>query len=152
MINQIKTYKENKIKKYIDDYPEMIAEYQRELETIKGYNGRQILELLQNCDDKSATNVKISLDTNAVLDFCYRTYPEDVFPQLWGVLHSFKLANTLSKRLSNKILSTSNDARLSILSSRAITKFSSSQLSNSSTVSITSFSVSLLTCSNSICF
>lgn len=40
MINQIKTYKENKIKKYIDDYPEMVAEYQRELETIKGYNAR----------------------------------------------------------------------------------------------------------------
>ena len=64
MISQIKTYKENKIKKYIDDYPEMVAEYQRELETIKGYNGRQILELLQNCDDQSATNVKIILDTN----------------------------------------------------------------------------------------
>ena len=64
MINQIKTYKENKIKKYIDDYPEMVAEYQRELETIKGYNGRQILELLQNCDDQSATDVKIALVTN----------------------------------------------------------------------------------------
>ncbi|KAA5535613.1 sacsin N-terminal ATP-binding-like domain-containing protein [Paenimyroides baculatum] len=63
MINQIKTYKENKIKKYVDDYPEMVAEYQRELETIKGYNGRQILELLQNCDDQSATDVKIFLDT-----------------------------------------------------------------------------------------
>ncbi|WP_313375859.1 sacsin N-terminal ATP-binding-like domain-containing protein [Chishuiella sp.] len=64
MINQIKTYKENKTKKYIEDYPEMVAEYQRELETIKGYNGRQILELLQNCDDQSATKVKIVLDTN----------------------------------------------------------------------------------------
>lgn len=63
MINQIKTYKENKIKKYIDDYPEMVAEYQRELETIKGYNGRQILELLQNCDDQLAKNVKILIDT-----------------------------------------------------------------------------------------
>lgn len=63
-ISQIETYKENKIKKYIDDYPEMVAEYQRELETIKGYNGRQILELLQNCDDQYATNVKIILDTN----------------------------------------------------------------------------------------
>ncbi len=64
MINQIKTYKENKTKKYIEDYPEMVAEYQRELETIKGYNGRQILELLQNCDDQSATKVKIVLNTN----------------------------------------------------------------------------------------
>lgn len=63
MIQLIKTYKENKIKKYIDDYPEMVAEYQREQETIKGYNGRQILELLQNCDDQSALEVRIFLDT-----------------------------------------------------------------------------------------
>lgn len=63
-VSLIKQLKENKIKKYIDDYPEMVAEYQRELETIKGYNGRQILELLQNCDDQYATNVKIILDTN----------------------------------------------------------------------------------------
>lgn len=63
MIQQIKTYKKNKIKKYIDDYPEMVAEYQREQETIKGYNGRQILELLQNCDDESALEVRIFLDT-----------------------------------------------------------------------------------------
>lgn len=63
MIQLIKTYKENKIKKYIDDYPEMVAEYQREQGTIKGYNGRQILELLQNCDDQSALEVRIFLDT-----------------------------------------------------------------------------------------
>lgn len=63
-VSLIKQLKENKIKKYIGDYPEMVAEYQRELETIKGYNGRQILELLQNCDDQSATDVKIVLDTN----------------------------------------------------------------------------------------
>ncbi len=64
MIEQIKAFKENKIKKYVEDYPEMVAEYQRELETIKGYNGRQILELLQNCDDQSAKEVKITVDTN----------------------------------------------------------------------------------------
>ena len=49
--------------------------------------------------------MKISLDTNAVLDFCYRTYPEDVFPQLWGVLHSFKLANTVKFFICDSILS-----------------------------------------------
>jgi len=49
--------------------------------------------------------MKISLDTNAVLDFCYRTYPENVFPQLWGVLHSFKLANTVKFFICDSILS-----------------------------------------------
>ena len=40
----------------------MLGDYNRELETIKGYNGRQLLELLQNCDDEGATQVTIKLD------------------------------------------------------------------------------------------
>lgn len=49
--------------------------------------------------------MKISLDTNAVLDFCYRTYPKDIFPQLWDILHSFKLANTVRFFICESILS-----------------------------------------------
>ncbi|EAQ40461.1 hypothetical protein MED134_06889 [Dokdonia sp. MED134] len=52
-----------KTKRYKDDYSEMLGDYNRELETIKGYNGRQLLELLQNSDDEGATQVAIKLDT-----------------------------------------------------------------------------------------
>ncbi len=41
---------------------EMIASYDRELKTISGYNGRQLLELLQNCDDEGSKEVFIKLD------------------------------------------------------------------------------------------
>jgi hypothetical protein len=41
---------------------EMIASYDRELKTISGYNGRQLLELLQNCDDEESKDVFIKLD------------------------------------------------------------------------------------------
>jgi hypothetical protein len=63
LLEKIKQERDNKAKIYTKTYPEMVAEYQRELETIKGYNGRQILELLQNCDDQSAKNVKIVVNT-----------------------------------------------------------------------------------------
>ena len=56
---------ENKKNRYIEDYSEMLGDYKRELETIKGYNGRQLLELLQNCDDEGATKVTIALDKEA---------------------------------------------------------------------------------------
>ncbi|QXP71271.1 hypothetical protein H0I29_04065 [Polaribacter sp. R2A056_3_33] len=35
-----------------------------EKQTNQGYNGRQLLELFQNCEDEGATKVKIFLDTN----------------------------------------------------------------------------------------
>ena len=63
LLEKIKQERDNKAEIYTKTYPEMVAEYQRELETIKGYNGRQILELLQNCDDQSAKNVKIVVNT-----------------------------------------------------------------------------------------
>lgn len=53
---------QNKIKRYKDDYSEMLGDYNREKETTKGYNGRQLLELLQNCDDEGADRVLIKLD------------------------------------------------------------------------------------------
>src|SRR5690606_34065576 len=47
---------------FIDHHDEMIASYDRELKTISGYNGRQLLELLQNCDDEESRDVFIKLD------------------------------------------------------------------------------------------
>jgi hypothetical protein len=42
---------------------DMISAYNRELETEKEYNGRQLLELLQNADDQESDEVYIELDT-----------------------------------------------------------------------------------------
>lgn len=54
---------ENKKWLYRKTYREMVAEYNREQDTIKGYNGRQLLELLQNCDDEGSTEVLFKLDS-----------------------------------------------------------------------------------------
>jgi hypothetical protein len=56
---------EKKKKRYVEDYSEMLGDYKRELETIEGYNGRQLLELLQNCDDEGAKKVTITLNREA---------------------------------------------------------------------------------------
>lgn len=42
---------------------EMIAAYRRELAVAKDYNGRQILELIQNCDDAGASKVVLELNS-----------------------------------------------------------------------------------------
>lgn len=47
---------------YLKDFDLLLKEYNEENEIIKGYNGRQILELLQNCDDEGSTVVLIKLD------------------------------------------------------------------------------------------
>lgn len=47
---------------YLKDFDRLLKEYNEENEIIKGYNGRQILELLQNCDDEGSTEVLIKLD------------------------------------------------------------------------------------------
>eukprot|EP01041_Mallomonas_annulata_P012870 gene12870-27141_t len=65
MKNFVKELIIKKQKRYQDDYNEMLGDYNRELETIKGYNGRQILELLQNCDDEGSDEILISLDKEA---------------------------------------------------------------------------------------
>ena len=38
-----------------------------EKQTNQGYNGRQLLELFQNCEDEGASKVKISLNTEKQL-------------------------------------------------------------------------------------
>ena len=42
---------------------DMVSAYNREVETEKEYNGRQLLELLQNADDEKSDEVLIKLDT-----------------------------------------------------------------------------------------
>lgn len=42
---------------------DMISAFNREVETEKEYNGRQLLELLQNADDENSDEVRIDLDT-----------------------------------------------------------------------------------------
>lgn len=50
--------------KYRSNYSEAVRDYNLECETIKGYNGRQLLELLQNCDDEGSKQVMIRLNTD----------------------------------------------------------------------------------------
>lgn len=40
--------------------------------------------------------MKISLDTNAILDFCYRYYPERTFSNLWALLQSYKSSGQIT--------------------------------------------------------
>jgi len=60
IVNEIK-----KRKLVFSTSPEdMISAYTREIETQKEYNGRQLLELLQNADDEDSQKVEINLNTH----------------------------------------------------------------------------------------
>lgn len=48
--------------------------------------------------------IKISLDTNAVLDLCYRNYPETIFEEIWTSLESSKLANQIKFYMCEAVL------------------------------------------------
>ncbi len=50
-------------KLYSENYHQVVRDYNEEVGTVKGYNGRQLLELLQNCDDEGSAEVLIELDT-----------------------------------------------------------------------------------------
>ena len=54
---------DSNLKTYQDISDRFIADYNRELELTKEYNGRQLLELLQNADDANSDEVMISWDT-----------------------------------------------------------------------------------------
>ena len=60
-----KILEEIKIRKeiYETSPADMISAFNREIETEKEYNGRQLLELLQNADDEQSDEVKIELNT-----------------------------------------------------------------------------------------
>jgi hypothetical protein len=53
---------ESNLKTYRDNFDRFIADYNRELELTKEYNGRQLLELLQNADDAGTNEVLIEWD------------------------------------------------------------------------------------------
>lgn len=61
--------------------------------------------------------IKISLDTNAVLDLCYRVYPQDIFSNLWSELHThcvsinfkFYMCDTIKAEIVEKIEMYSQD-------------------------------------------
>ncbi|MBS1778809.1 MAG: DUF3883 domain-containing protein [Bacteroidetes bacterium] len=52
-------------REYKDDPDRLTADYNREVELTKEYNGRQILEMLQNADDSGSKEALISLDKKA---------------------------------------------------------------------------------------
>lgn len=49
---------------YLTDSSRVIADYRAEKQYTADYNGRQLLELLQNADDAKTDSIQISLDTN----------------------------------------------------------------------------------------
>lgn len=49
---------------YLTDYRRMVSYYNQEKATIKDYNGRQLLELIQNADDSGSSKVIIKIDSN----------------------------------------------------------------------------------------
>jgi hypothetical protein len=60
ILQEIETRKEI----YKTSPADMISAFNREIETEKEYNGRQLLELLQNADDEKSDEVKIELNTD----------------------------------------------------------------------------------------
>ena len=73
---------------------EAVAAYNREVENTRAYNGRQILELLQNADDAGAQTLRISQDDKVI-----RFY-NDGEPFSYEGVKSLMIAN-----LSNKVTS-----------------------------------------------
>jgi Domain of unknown function (DUF4411) len=47
--------------------------------------------------------IRISLDTNAVLDFCYRFYPKSIFNRLWSELDRFVETKTIEFYMSETV-------------------------------------------------
>ncbi|MUV04994.1 DUF3883 domain-containing protein [Flavobacterium rakeshii] len=72
----VEQLKKDKTEIYVKDYHEMVAAFNRENSTTSGYNGRQILELLQNCDDQKSESVLIELDIeNNILNIANQGVP-----------------------------------------------------------------------------
>lgn len=82
----------------------MISAYNREIETEKEYNGRQLLELLQNADDESSKEVRIELDTtNNTLTISNRGENEKCTPFSLKGIRSLMISN-LSTKTSKKYI------------------------------------------------
>ncbi|MDN3691763.1 DUF3883 domain-containing protein [Chryseobacterium tructae] len=62
MRNLVQTAIDERLKG-LKNYKSLLSLNKTESDTNKGYNGRQILEMFQNCEDEGATKVSIFLDT-----------------------------------------------------------------------------------------
>ncbi|MGV8829328.1 MAG: sacsin N-terminal ATP-binding-like domain-containing protein [Breznakibacter sp.] len=84
---------ESNLKTYRDNSDRFIADYNRELELTKEYNGRQLLELLQNADDAVSKEVLIVWDKeNSKLTISNKGEPFET-----GGIKSLMLANLSTK-------------------------------------------------------
>ncbi|WP_348825648.1 sacsin N-terminal ATP-binding-like domain-containing protein [Flavobacterium aestuarii] len=129
---------EKKKKRYQDDYSEMLGDYNRELETVKGYNGRQILELLQNCDDEGAKKVLIKLD----IDLKTITISNDGKPFSQKGYRSLFIANLSSKTTKKKYIGNKG------LGFRSIINWSNTIEIQSNTISLTYSEENVAVCFN----
>lgn len=80
----------------------LLSVYEIEKQTNKGYNGRQLLELFQNCEDEGASKVRIFLDTDShVLEisndgkrpFSIKGYKSILYPGLSAKVSSGYIGN-----------------------------------------------------------
>ncbi len=62
--SEIEKFIQSNLQTYRDNSDRFIADYNRELELTKEYNGRQLLELLQNADDATSNEVLIDWNKN----------------------------------------------------------------------------------------
>lgn len=84
---------ESNLKTYRDNSDRFLADYNRELELTKEYNGRQLLELLQNADDAASNEVLIVWDkVNSKLTISNKGEPFET-----GGIKSLMLANLSTK-------------------------------------------------------
>lgn len=84
---------ESNLKTYRDNSDRFIADYNRELELTNEYNGRQLLELLQNADDAASPEVLIKWDKdNFKLTISNKGEPFET-----GGIKSLMLANLSTK-------------------------------------------------------
>lgn len=69
--SELKDYIDNRRNSYSNDIDLITSFYRGELGTSEAYNGRQLLELLQNADDARSKDVQIKLDTkDCLLEIC----------------------------------------------------------------------------------
>ena len=98
-IQEINKLIKSNLRTYQDNSDRFIADYNRELELTKDYNGRQLLELLQNADDANSNEVLIIWDKeNSKLVISNKGEPFEV-----GGIKSLMLANLSTKTKINYI-------------------------------------------------
>lgn len=111
------------------DIGEITATYNREKETTNGYNGRQLLELIQNADDAQSTEILIKLNTEKC-SLIIANKGEDCQGFSVDGVKSLLLAN-LSSKTSNKYIGNKG------LGFRAIINWSNKITINSNNLDIT---------------